>query len=80
MDSWEEDFRKRERILKKMCEYPYVLEHKSRYLSNEGGFHDRSTLDALNISSPSSGLPRVSITSNDYKSAFNTSFVKSTGA
>ena len=22
---WEEDFRKREKILKKMCEYPYIL-------------------------------------------------------
>ena len=25
IDKWEEDFRKREKILKKMCEYPYIL-------------------------------------------------------
>jgi hypothetical protein len=24
-DHWEEDFRKREKILHKMCEYPYIL-------------------------------------------------------
>lgn len=23
--SWEEDFKKREKILHKMCEYPYIL-------------------------------------------------------
>ena len=25
VESWEVDYRKREKILKKMCEYPYIL-------------------------------------------------------
>ena len=29
IDSWEDDYRKREKILKKMCEYPYILQHNS---------------------------------------------------
>ncbi|TNV71071.1 hypothetical protein FGO68_gene7443 [Halteria grandinella] len=29
VDSWEEDYRKREKILKKMCEYPYILQHNT---------------------------------------------------
>lgn len=26
---WESDFKKREKILHKMCEYPYILQNKS---------------------------------------------------
>jgi hypothetical protein len=30
VDEWENDFKRREKILKKMCEYPYTLGDRNR--------------------------------------------------
>ena len=35
IDEWEVDFRKREKILKKMCEYPYILQQRQGSASEQ---------------------------------------------
>jgi hypothetical protein len=35
VSDWEVDFRKRDKILRKMCEYPYILEQRNKSLTYE---------------------------------------------
>ena len=43
MSEWEGDFRKRDKILRQMCEYPYILEQRNKSICYDT--QNMSTLD-----------------------------------
>ena len=54
VDEWEGDFKKREKILRKMCEYPYILQQRNEMQSINDSYGEGSAA-AGNVSVMSAG-------------------------